>query len=59
MKEKNEKNGAFDWKNIKEKLKTEINESAYKAWFANMDLEEVNGEDVRKRARENTKAFIT
>ena len=46
MKEKNEKNGAFDWKNIKEKLKTEINESAYKAWFANMDLEEVNGEDV-------------
>ncbi len=46
MKEKNEKNCEFDWKNIKEKLKTEINESAYKAWFANMDLEEVNGEDV-------------
>ena len=46
MKEQNERNSSFDWKNIKEKLKTEINESAYKAWFANMELEEVNGEDV-------------
>ncbi len=36
----------FDWKLIKEKLQAEINESAYKAWFANMELEEVNGEDV-------------
>jgi len=46
MKEKIGNQSEFDWKHIKQRLQTEINESAYKAWFANMELEEVNGEDV-------------
>ena len=46
MKEKSKSQNAFDWKQIKKKLQQEINESAFKAWFANMELEEVNGEDV-------------
>ena len=46
MREKRGKQNEFDWKQIKEKLQKEINESAFKAWFANMDLEELNGEDV-------------
>ncbi len=46
MREKKVKQNEFDWKQIKEKLQKEINESAFKAWFANMELEEVNGEDV-------------
>jgi chromosomal replication initiator protein len=46
MKEKSKSQNAFDWKQIKKKLQKEINESAFKAWFANMELEEVTGEDV-------------
>lgn len=46
MKEKSKNQNVFDWKQIKEKLQQEINESAFKAWFANMELEEVTGEDV-------------
>ena len=46
MREKNGEQNEFDWKQIKEKLQKEINESAFKAWFANMKLEEINGEDV-------------
>jgi len=46
MREKKGKQNEFDWKQIKEKLQKEINESAFKAWFANMELEEINGEDV-------------
>ena len=46
MKEKGKRQNSFDWKQIKEKLQSEINESAFKAWFANMELEELNGEDV-------------
>lgn len=36
----------FDWDLIKEILQKEINESAYKAWFANMEVEAVEDEDV-------------
>ncbi len=46
MKEKSERQNAFDWKQIKGKLQQEINESAFKAWFANMELEDLSGEDV-------------
>ncbi len=46
MKEKGKIQNSFDWKQIKEKLQSEINESAFNAWFANMELEELNGEDV-------------
>ena len=46
MREKKGEQNEFDWKQIKEKLQKEINESAFKAWFANMKLEEINGEDV-------------
>jgi chromosomal replication initiator protein len=46
MREKKVKQNEFDWKQIKAKLQEEINESAFQAWFANMKLEEINGEDV-------------
>jgi chromosomal replication initiator protein len=46
MREKKGKQNEFDWKQIKESLQKEINESAFKAWFANMELEEIIGEDV-------------
>jgi chromosomal replication initiator protein len=46
MKEKSERQNVFDWKQIKGKLQQEINESAFKAWFANMELEDLKGEDV-------------
>jgi len=36
----------FDWEKIKKELQKEINESAFKAWFANMELEETSGDDV-------------
>ena len=44
---KNEKiQKKFDWDNIKNTLKGTINESAFNAWFANMELEEVSENDV-------------
>jgi len=46
MKTRKESQNEFDWKQIKKELQKEINESAFKAWFANMDLEELKGEDV-------------
>jgi chromosomal replication initiator protein len=46
MREKKGEQKEFDWKQIKENLQKEINESAFKAWFANIELEELNGEDV-------------
>jgi len=36
----------FDWGKIKNVLKKTINESAFNAWFANMELEEVSDNDV-------------
>ncbi len=36
----------FNWEKIKKVLQKEINESAFKAWFANMELEELSGDDV-------------
>jgi len=36
----------FDWEKIKKELQKDINESAFKAWFANMELEETSGNDV-------------
>ncbi|MEO0292975.1 MAG: chromosomal replication initiator protein DnaA [candidate division WOR-3 bacterium] len=36
----------FNWKEIKEKLQKEVNESAFKAWFANMELEALYDKDV-------------
>ena len=36
----------FDWDKIKKNLKETINESAFNAWFANMEVEEVKETDV-------------
>jgi chromosomal replication initiator protein len=36
----------FNWLSIKKNLQEELNESAFNAWFANMDIEEVLDEDV-------------
>lgn len=46
MKKNEEIQKKFDWDKIKETLKGTINESAFNAWFANMDLEEVSENDV-------------
>ncbi len=44
---KNEKlQKEFDWDKIKKILRETINESAFKAWFANMELEEISENDV-------------
>lgn len=41
-----EKSKNFKWKKVKEYLKEEINESAFNAWFANMEVDGVNGDDI-------------
>ena len=46
MKNKKNLQSEFDWKKIKKKLRETINESAFNAWFANMELEEVSENDV-------------
>jgi chromosomal replication initiator protein len=46
MKNKKNLHNEFDWQKIKKKLRETINESAFNAWFANMELEEVSENDV-------------
>ncbi len=46
MRKRKEKKFKFSWESVKDILKEEINEAAFTAWFTNMEVEAVEGEDV-------------